>query len=232
MQKTTILRGVTLAIAAMSLAACGSTGNNFRGTDYNGAVSGQITPEQSNVEFTVGVAYDIYTGFDENGHINPDRPFTRTESVMIAEIETRCERKVRQAERVAREEFGKGTFFSVVGAFAYAAIATAIPGADVANNAITGGGAFGASAAVTGETMWDQTRGIYYSTCVSNWVSANKADVGDRRLGDVLVSPLLRGRAPRPTMGSGETLRRDADDDSYDDLPSESAPVPTPIVPM
>lgn len=234
MQFSNILRGAAFAIVTLGLAACGTTGgNNYQGTNYDGAVSGQVTPEQSNVEFTVGVAYDIYTGFDENGNMRPARALTRTESVMLAEVEVHCAAKVREVERVALRELESGAFFSAVGALTYAAIAEAIPGADLANNMITGGLAFTGSSVVTSQTMWDQALGVYYSTCVSNWVAANKADMGDRRLSNILVSPLLRGRAPRPDMGSGETPRRDSDDAEWDDLQQqESAPVPTPIVPM
>lgn len=227
----TILRGVTLAaISAVALAGCGTTSGHY-GTNYNDAVLGQTTPEQSAVPVSVGVAIDIYTGFDANGHINPDRPLTRTESVMIAEIEMRCADKVQEIEGLAREYLKNGTSFSITGALFYAASAAGIPGANVAHNAIMGGGGFAASSVVSTNLVWQQSKAVYYHSCVTNWVSKNANEPGDRRLRDIIVNPLLVGRVPRPSMGSDVTPRSDADDfDATSEGPVSTIPIP--ITPM
>lgn len=221
------LRGASLAIigAALAVSACAT---QPRFTDYHGAVAGSVTPEQSAVDITSGVSFEIYTGYDENGHIRPARDATSTESVMMAETELHCAVKVQEVDGLAKEAMKNGVGFTAAGALAYAAAAAMIPGADVANNAIMGGAGFAGSSVATTGIIWDQNLRVYYNSCVANWVGHNQRDPGDRRLRDVMVHTLLFGQAPRPRMGSGVTEPSDSHD--YDDGADQAIP-PMPIIP-
>lgn len=190
-----ILRGVTLAaISAVALAGCGTHGA-FKATDYG--ATGRLTPEQSaSSRTTRNYMVEIYSGLDEDGHVLPQRDLTLQESVALAEIDQHCAGKVAEVEGVVMERARIMGTFGVTGLVSQTAGALGVPNADLESYASLGTGSFLGSGAATAQIKLEQAFTILHATCMTHWVTRSPL------LNDMMIYPVLAGRAVRPRMGT------------------------------
>jgi hypothetical protein len=152
----------------------------------------------------------IYYGFDENGHMNktrhdangneiPNGMLTHMESVMIDESDRYCTQVVDQVSGRFGYDLKNTVRFGVLEGLGGAVGGVAgFPGMSFKSffEEIGGGGAGGGLAG--SEMTWEEGLRIVHSYCVMTIVQKNSSDVGDSRLKQIMILPLVAGHAVRP----------------------------------
>ncbi len=175
-----------------------------------------VLASTANAEGTIknGVI-DIYTGFDEAGNINPARPLTATEAIMVANIDKHCAELSKSLEgelKLYLKSAAKMGFWQGLG-LVLGKFLGGMTGLSALNALGYGGGA-GVGAGVGAMTLTvPQIVGSFDAYCKIQWIAANRNDPDDRRLKNVMFFPAgqLQGKLPAvdttkitPMGGNGE----------------------------
>jgi hypothetical protein len=222
-------RGLILAlvgIVALATSACGTAGA-FKATNYG--TDGRVTAEQSaSPRTTRNYMIDIYTRLESTGHMAPQRDLTIEESIGLASIDQHCARKVAQIEGLVVERARLMGTFSVTGLISQVAGASQIEGANIEDYGSLGAASFLGSGAMSAQLKIEQGLTILHSSCMMQWVNR------DPLLDDIMIYPVISGRALRPRMGTAHSETDEEREARYqrEDREIEDRRNTLPIVPM
>lgn len=229
-----IKRLMTVVLASsFMLSACATTRH-----------SGPSPKDREFPRYTNDYVIGIYYGFDENGHMNktrldahgneiPQGMLTHMESVMIDESDRYCTGIVNQVSGRFGYDLKNTVRFGVLegvgGAVGGVAGFTGVSFKSFFEE-IGGGGAGGGLAG--SEMTWEEGLRIVHSYCVMTIVQKNSSDVGDARLKQIMIFPVIAGHAVRPGSMPDDGYKFVRTNSNQTKLTAETTIGPPPIVPI
>jgi len=208
-----LVSALLIASFTLPLAACGG------GAHIDSAASRSVTKDYG---------IDVYTGYDDNGNVNPTRSLTLTESTMVESTDQHCVQVTKEVRGRMGQLLKQGGKFTVLTALGTAVGAvTGFPGVKFMQYLKYGAGAGLAGGLETGSITTEQALSIVHSYCVLMWVQKNTADLRDRRLSNVIIIPTPMLGMKRPTTDASRKTEKNRD---IQDKIEESLTPPPPVI--
>jgi hypothetical protein len=180
---------VTLTVISALLATTACGGGKHPSTLSENAIYGPDSKPQA----TRDVAYDTQIKFDEDAHMLPRRPLTRTEAIMIHQIQLGGLEFAKTHIRGAAGQLVKKTTVAAIlqglGTIAGAAVAN-IPGLNILSYGKLAAGSGAGGGAFAGYMTIEQARGYANFAWQAAQIAGLKS-TGDRRLIEVVAIPIL-----------------------------------------
>lgn len=215
-------RMIAIALSAsMMLSACATT------MPHSGPTNTKV---HEFPKYTNDYIIAIYYGFDADGHINTNRldasgkpipkgMLTHMESTMIDSADRFCTDEVNlvsgrfgyDLKNTVRFSVAEGVLGAVGGHAGFPTMGFK-PLLEEIGGSAAGGGLAGS------EMTWEESLRVVHSYCVMMIVAKNSSESGDGRLKQIIILPLIAGKAIRPDTMSDDgyrfvrTNRTDKDD--------------------
>jgi len=187
--------------------------------------------------YTRDYMVDIYTGYDASGNIRTTRPLTATEAHMLAATDQHCIEKTHEVDAIWQgyiKDGVKGGFLIGLGTAVGAVLGSFTSGGMSFLNYLKYGAGSGLGSGVfTAEQKREQALKIVHSYCMLQWVQKNSNDYADRRLKDIIIIPMMVGRAKLPGVDPHARTPTHEEEFSNDDRgsePQDAASIPAPQV--